>query len=75
MSELKSRADLFEAAAKMMRMCDEAVVEPAFKWRGTLHRASPNFTGPISDYEFPLAIVEGKPVFMGDKIYDKFGNA
>lgn len=31
----------------------------------------PGFCGPVEDYEFAIAILEGKPVFVGDKLYSK----
>lgn len=73
MSEIKSRADLFEAAAKMMRMCDEAGVDYVFKFDGVVYNTIPHFVNFVDKYEFPLAIVEGKPVFKGDKLYDSYG--
>jgi len=65
---IKTRADLFEAAAKMMRMCDEAEINYAFKVHGVLFRKEPDL-GHDVDYEFPVSVVEGKPVFVGDALY------
>ncbi len=36
-------------------------------------RAVPNFNVP-SDWSFAIAEVEGKPVFVGDELYDENGN-
>jgi len=73
---IKTRADLFEAAAKMMRMCDEAEIQHTFKFGGIRYTNIENrplsFSHDSYMYEFPLAIVEGKPVFVGDELYDKY---
>ena len=74
---IKTRADLFEAAAKMMRMCDEAgIMNYQFKLDGMKDSALVNYTfnmEPPCRYEFPLAVVEGNPVFVGDELYDQAG--
>jgi hypothetical protein len=35
---------------------------------------TPTFAGEPSSYQFALAIVEGRPVFEGDKLYDHEGS-
>jgi len=71
---IKTRADLFEAAAKMMRICDEAEIQHTFKFGGIRYTNIENrplsFSHDSYMYEFPLAIVEGKPVFVGDELYE-----
>lgn len=73
MSEIKTRADLFEAAAKMMRMCDAAGIPYVCKVCGNKIIESKSdivtFCGSPSSYEFPLAIIEGRPVFVGDEVW------
>jgi hypothetical protein len=76
MSEIKTRAELFEAAAKMMRMCDDAGIDHTYKVG--MHKllfSSKNlsFNEEPSSYEFPLAIIEGRPVFVGDELWYKKG--
>lgn len=68
---IKTRADLFEAAAKMMRMCDKAGIPYACKVGGyrNEYAGGLNFRDEPSIYEFPLAIVENRPVFVGDELY------
>jgi len=69
---IKTRADLFEAAAKMVRMCDDAGIGQVWKWNGTKTQGGTVLLHlDIDSYEFPLAIVEGKPVFVGDELYSK----
>lgn len=71
MSEIKTRADLFEAAAKMMRMCDEAGICNTYKVKGILCAGEWQMNLPINFnyYEFPIAIIEGRPVFVGDEVW------
>lgn len=42
---------------KFVRLCNNAM---------TCH---PEFGGPVEDYTFATAILEGKPVFVGDKLW------
>ena len=74
---IKTRADLFEAAAKMMRMCDEAGVNYQIKFDGIEININQKLS-VLTDYsshriEFPLSIVEGRPVFVGDELYIEDG--
>jgi len=72
---IKTRADLFEAAAKMMRMCDAAGIRHVWKWNGNKVQGGTVLLHlDIDSYEFPLAIVEGNPVFVGDELYDLYGH-
>lgn len=70
-----NRADLLEAAAKSIRMQEAAGVEPVCKVRiGICPIKGLSFSDTFNYYEFPLAVVEGKPVFVGDVLYDKRGD-
>lgn len=67
----KDRAELLEAAAASIRMQEADAVEPVCKYVG--HRITPitdcTFRFDTKQYEFPLAIVEGKQVWEGDELY------
>jgi len=71
-----NRADLLIAAGESITMQEKAGIEPLMKCAISKRietistrdfRANPEF------YEFPLAVVEGKPVFVGDELYDQSG--
>jgi hypothetical protein len=80
---MKTRADLFEAAAKMMRMADEHNIGYFYKQQKCLHTfpkgdnvypESMVFSCPPDTYEFFINVVEGKPVFDGDELYAEGGS-
>ena len=68
-----SRAQLLRDAADSIEIQEKAGIEPMFKSvaTGRIHNFSlaqltscdPNL------FEFPIAVVEGKPVFVGDVLY------
>lgn len=65
-----NRAELLRAAADSIEMQEKHGIEPAFKFNhGREFGRVFCFNSLISDYEFPLAVVEGKPVFVGDELY------
>lgn len=67
----QSRADLLIAAGESIKMQTAAGIEPVFKSMcGIVKMGDANFTLQPDHYEFPLAVVEGKPVFCGDELYD-----
>ena len=64
------RVDLLEDAVKSIRMQERAGIEPVCKCNGkTLLISDLGYAIPSQDIEFPLAVVEGKPVFVGDELY------
>jgi len=77
MSEIKTRADILIEAGNSIKMQDAMGIDPVVKIYGE--------EWPIRDcdfnihdiqestYEFPLAVVEGKPVFTGDELYNSDG--
>ena len=70
-----SRADLLIAAGKSIKMQEKAGIEPVVKHSGMLEKASFwNYNSLQYDYEFPLSVVEGKPVFVGDKLFNPRGD-
>jgi len=69
--------DLYLKYAQVINMCEGTGVKP---WEGVrqpktkeLPRTDrhPDFTMPPEDYEFMVAVLENKPVFVGDKVYAK----
>jgi len=70
------KSDLHREYARVIDMCEGTGVIPfqAVKYRGTLSKYFLEFSHPTEDYEFPLAIVESKPVFRGDKLYNRNGS-
>lgn len=76
------RSDLFREYARVIDMCEGTGVSPQKCVRSYQvgHGDSsitfpdgfnPGFTDAPNNYEFALAILEGKPVFKGDGIYHK----
>jgi len=78
----ESRADLLIAAGQSLKIQEEANIEPKFKWDYT---TPTEFTAPFeflydfllndndileNDIYFPVAVVEGKPVFINDELWD-----
>lgn len=77
MAKFTSRADLLIAAGESIKMQEKAGVnEPAVKYKGEITACDElSYTNPqLCEYEFPLAVVEGKPVFVGDELYWKSGS-
>jgi hypothetical protein len=76
---MKTKADLYEAWAKVLRMCGDA--DPCFKLTGAANNlftitenVQPGFSLEPSLYIFPIAYVKKKPVFVGDFLYDCYGH-
>lgn len=73
MTTFKNRADLLIAAGESIKMQEKAGIEPVVKFDGGIRSAEVSNFGSskfgIQEYEFPLAVVEGKPVFVGDELY------
>ena len=67
------KADLYRELARVIDMCEGTVVDPKFCWKyeGVNINGMPYFDSELEQYEFALGIVEGKPVFKGDKLYWK----
>lgn len=72
------RSDLFEEYARVIRMCEDEVGGVSsymcVKVDGSITRIlNPSFLDLTSRYEFARYIIEGKPAFDGDIVYDKDG--
>jgi len=69
-----SRAQLLRDATDSIEMQEKSGIEPVAKFlsrtRGmTIATLSRLALEERYEYEFPLAVVEGKPVFLGDELY------
>lgn len=68
--------ELYLKYAEVIKMCDGTKLEDTpwvcVRWGGTSFVVGhPKFINPLEEYEFALAIVEDKPVFVGDKVFIK----
>ncbi|MBY0484581.1 hypothetical protein [Nitrosomonas sp.] len=72
------KSDLYREWARVLDMCDGTKVKPEECW-GYMGLKSdgklePSFNEPpLENYFFAVAILEDKPVFVGDGIYHKSG--
>lgn len=70
MNTPQQQAELYRKAAETIEMCAEHGIEPMVKHNGNkpyIKHCTLNFN--FSEYEFPLAVVEGKLVWEGDELY------
>ena len=75
MTTYKSRADLLIAAGESIKMQEAAGCRPVGKYEGRVDFLSNySWDSGLEEYELPLAVVEGKAVFVGDELYDIWGN-
>ena len=67
------QAEIYEQWAKTIRMCNEVGIKPYYKHRDRFEYSLPESlkTWEIHDLYFCLAIVEGKLVFEGDRLWNK----
>jgi hypothetical protein len=74
MREIKTRADLYIAAGNSIKMQESAGIIQVCKAGGVI-REIKNMMWNLYPhlYEFPLAVVEGKAVFVGDELYHSDG--
>lgn len=68
----KTKADLHREWARVLDMCEGKEVNPNICWKfnGLQMCNDPEFASYPIYYEFAVAILESKPVFVGDKLYD-----
>jgi len=75
MSQCKTKAELHREYARVIDMCNEngSALKSwsCVKYFDVQFEREPEFIKAPSDYQFALAIVEGKPVFPGDTVYNK----
>lgn len=67
------RSDLYRKWARVLDMCDGTDVSPniCVKYAGDNSDCEIRFTSHPDNYEFAVAILEGKPVFAGDMVWGK----
>jgi len=65
------KSDLHREWARVLDMCEGTKVDPrtCWKYNGKFIGFEPEFTDFPDRYEFMVAILEDKPVFVGDKVY------
>ena len=78
MSQFIREAELHHAWANWLDMCKGTEVDVNSGWRLVdfifiYYKHKPRFNGPPTDYKIAIGIVEGKPVFIGDKLYNHNG--
>lgn len=77
MSNITKRSDLFRQYARVMDMCEGTNVSvlDCIKFSGrpwmklNKHNNEPEFSCDLSCYDFAVAILEDKPLFIGDTVY------
>lgn len=67
------KSDLYREWARVLDMCEGTKVEPAYCWKIGARSPGivPRFCEDLERYEFAVAILEGKPVFVGDKVWSE----
>ena len=68
------KSDLHREWARVLDMCEGTKVDPNVCWGfwgNRTDQGAPEFIQDPERYEFAVAILEDKPVFVGDKIYSK----
>jgi len=75
MTKYANRADLLIAAGESIKMQEKAGIDPVFIIDGSKQKMIEyNYNSHnSSDYEFPLAVVEGKPVWNDSILYSENG--
>lgn len=75
------KSDLYREWARVLDMCEGTVVKPwscvrrkTDEYTSTFY-ATPDFDDIEGDWSFAVAILEGKPVFVGDIVYHKSGGS
>lgn len=66
----KTRQEVLRAAADWMDVCEKAGVEARCKWTGLIKNVEfCAFDNPPEQYEFPLALLEGREVWVGSELW------
>lgn len=70
------KSDLYREWARVLDMCEGSNVDPGDCWRIEGEQSypfptTPKFTRNPECYSFAVAIVEDKPLFVGDELYWK----
>lgn len=66
------KSDLYREWARVLDMCEGTNVNPYIAWKfgGIQAGGRPEFIQDPDKYEFAAGIVENRPVFVGDKLYN-----
>lgn len=83
MIKCKTKADLYTQWARILRMCEGTDTLPKDCWFVPLSNCEhprkmgqePVLHGNPTNYHFAIAIVENKPVFIGDILYNSLNEA
>lgn len=71
--------DLYIEYARVIELCKATALENTpwvcVKFNGDEFYDHPRFDMPPENYQFTIAILEDRPVFVGDTLYDREGNA
>lgn len=70
------KSDLHREWARVLDMCEGTKVDPVDCWKIGVRRPGivPRFCEDLERYEFAVAILEDKPVFVGDVLYHESGS-
>ena len=65
------KSDLYKKWGWVLEICEGTNVDPSSCWKynDCKQVAYPSFSQPPARYSFAVAILEDKPVFVGDTIY------
>lgn len=71
------KSDLYRKYADALDLCEKHGIDilQAVKYYGDTCNRCPVFTDKADTYSFPVAVVEGKPVFVGDVLFNIYGVA
>lgn len=71
MNNINKRSDLYREYAKVIDMCEGTNVKPyeCVKSCGITLSCMPELDGEVHTYEFAIAIVEDRSVFIGDELW------
>lgn len=74
-NKVGTKAELHEQFARCIRMAEKANIDPyiCVRYPGMTIAKNHGFAYKPSMYEFSLFIIEYRPVFYGDKLYDWLG--
>ena len=65
----ESRSDLLIAAGESIKMQEAVGIDPVGKYAGDVVALEGYKFDDLAKWEFPIAVVEGKAVFVGDELW------
>ena len=69
MSQFKNRQELLRAYADLLDRSEKAGIKPEWKWNNWTRTDLMSTSEHIESYELPVAIVEGRHVWIGDELW------